>query len=100
MRLAITLIVDIDEEAYATDYGLTAAQVPADAKEHVQALVIDAVETPFRTLGYPQVVASSSAITEPNPRDRCRYRYQPGAEECYVARGDHFAITAHDFTKE
>jgi hypothetical protein len=46
MFVSVTVRLDIDTEAWATDYGLeTASEIRADVKEHVQNLVRDHLDS-------------------------------------------------------
>lgn len=57
MQLTVSVVIEVDTNAYATDYGLYPADVAADAGNHIPAIVKEAVEARADQLGSFSVVA-------------------------------------------
>lgn len=61
MKLRIVLEVDLDEAAYATEYGIDPVEVRANVIEHIPDTVTEAAQTQAGLLGYFTVTHRGTA---------------------------------------
>lgn len=63
MKLRLITVVDVDEDAYARDYGLTpGAETRSDALTHAPDLLAEAMTTKAQQMGYLTVVVTTAQV--------------------------------------